>query len=972
MSIKLSDSIRVGQQKPLEDKYFNELVPYTSTTQVNTLLLKSIRHIGLTVNINGEEYWYKDGIEDSNLVPKIPNYDLKNQEQDSRLENLEGENANQNDLINDLFSELQSEKTRNDIQDNALNNLEGIYYVWSPTNRTLTLYDREGTQLSQVSLVSLDNEGTDLRYNASTLSLELYNKDNELLDSIPVSSFIGSVGTQLQLNSNQLQLKDSQGNILSTVTFEVSDINGLQTALDTKFDKEKFSSLLPNYIPFLHSSSYFFNSPFYVDTTNYYYVGLNNTNPTEYLDVNGNIKAIGFKTPTGTPNKALTANGGVFDLNTKADLIGGKIPASQLPAYVDDVLEFANLASFPVTGENGKIYIAIDTNLTYRWGGSSYVVMSSSLALGETSSTAYRGDRGKIAYDHSQVTHDKNLVGLGNVDNTSDLNKPISIATQTALDLKLDKGTYTGTASDLVPYTGATQDVNIASNYFKTSKGFNFTYDESNYFKTDHSNSYNNLIFYSEDSSNDNFGYMFIEASPEIGFVVNIANGDGIYNSFHATESRTYSEKPFVSSEGFIKTGGTANQALTANGGVYDLTTKADLIGGKVPKAQSQPSTMVMNSSTYVITFTDATGAVQTIDLPLESLFKDANYDAQTKSLIVTLDNGTTKSIPLTDLVDLPEIVLSNTNPSVNPTTGQKVYFNTSLGKVWFNVSGAWVFAGNLISDSEKANITTAYTHSQTTGNPHNTKVEELTDVSGDANSIVDTDVILKKETGGFWRKITFANFKNWFTTELAKKINKGTDTVFNFKNISAMALSDFRSITPDIETIYFTEEQNATGWQQVRYNSNFFQGCSELVEKTIIINGNPRTDSGKQVLELDSDSSFNLIDVENTKIHGVFENDFVIITFSGQVWTQNTATANQWVKLILKINGVQAAVAPVFYLTEPAGTPERISHSFALNVTAEMVTHGATLHLKPSAYVTLYRPSITVARVHKSTNANL
>ena len=92
MSIKLSDSIRVGQQKPLEDKYFNELVPYTSTSQVNNLLPKAVRHIGLTVNINKEEYWYKDGIEDSNLVLKITNndsYDLKNQEQDGRLENLE-------------------------------------------------------------------------------------------------------------------------------------------------------------------------------------------------------------------------------------------------------------------------------------------------------------------------------------------------------------------------------------------------------------------------------------------------------------------------------------------------------------------------------------------------------------------------------------------------------------------------------------------------------------------------------------------------------------------------------------------------------------------------------------------------------------------------------------------------------------------------------------------------------------------
>lgn len=87
---------------------------------------------------------------------------------------------------------------------------------------------------------------------------------------------------------------------------------------------------------------------------------------------------------------------GVAELDT-----GGKVPTSQLPAYVDDVLEYADLASFPATGEDGKIYIALDTNITYRWSGSAYVVIGSSLALGETSSTAYRGDRGKSAYDHS-------------------------------------------------------------------------------------------------------------------------------------------------------------------------------------------------------------------------------------------------------------------------------------------------------------------------------------------------------------------------------------------------------------------------------------------------------------------------------------------------------------------------------------------------------------------------------------------
>ena len=82
----------------------------------------------------------------------------------------------------------------------------------------------------------------------------------------------------------------------------------------------------------------------------------------------------------------------------------GKVPTSQLPAYVDDVLEYSSFTNFPTTGETGKIYIALDTNLTYRWTGTQYIEISPSLALGETSNTAYRGDRGKIAYDHSQLT----------------------------------------------------------------------------------------------------------------------------------------------------------------------------------------------------------------------------------------------------------------------------------------------------------------------------------------------------------------------------------------------------------------------------------------------------------------------------------------------------------------------------------------------------------------------------------------
>jgi len=144
-------------------------------------------------------------------------------------------------------------------------------------------------------------------------------------------------------------------------------------------------------------------------------------------------------------------------LDAKADLVGGTVPSEQLPSFVDDVIEAANFAALPGTGTTGKIYVTLDDNKTYRWSGSAYVEISSSLALGETSGTAYRGDRGKTAYDHSQLTSGnphsvtKSDVGLGNVDNTSDANKPVSTAAQTALDLKAPLANPTFTGNVVVP-----------------------------------------------------------------------------------------------------------------------------------------------------------------------------------------------------------------------------------------------------------------------------------------------------------------------------------------------------------------------------------------------------------------------------------------------------------------------------------------------------------------------------------------
>ena len=268
----------------------------------------------------------------------------------------------------------------------------------------------------------------------------------------------------------------------------------------------------------------------------------------------------------------------------------GLVPSSQLPSYVDDVIEVSTFSALPDIGESGKIYITQDTNLTYRWSGTAYVEISQSLALGETSSTAYAGDKGKattdklnripnkliidtngVTYndpdsvvlkytfykqqeqetsnnihtinaattatpgimtaadktklnglkDQAGITADidavqtnlethinnktnphevtKAQVGLGNVDNTADTDKPISTATQTALDAKfsLTEGNSLKTTADSLPdriiayipgssidATGETVSITEGTQYVDKSNGVYGSLKQSSVTKT--------------------------------------------------------------------------------------------------------------------------------------------------------------------------------------------------------------------------------------------------------------------------------------------------------------------------------------------------------------------------------------------------------------------------------------------------------------------------------------------------------
>lgn len=151
------------------------------------------------------------------------------------------------------------------------------------------------------------------------------------------------------------------------------------------------------------------------------------TNPVQNKAVN---TALSGKVPTTRKvnNKALTADvtlsaadvaaipasqkgaeNGVAELDAT-----GKVPTAQLPSYVDDAIE-GYLSSgklykeashtTEIAGESGKIYVDLHESKIYRWSGTVFAEISASLALGNTSSTAGRGDWTKMAYDHSQAAH---------------------------------------------------------------------------------------------------------------------------------------------------------------------------------------------------------------------------------------------------------------------------------------------------------------------------------------------------------------------------------------------------------------------------------------------------------------------------------------------------------------------------------------------------------------------------------------
>lgn len=335
---------------------------------------------------------------------------------------------------------------------------------------------------ANVGAASVGHTHDDRYYTETEMDSKLAAKENTVTQS-SVNKFINMLGTGEQTpTDNDYYISQYVGGGTTTTTFHRRPVSALWSYIKSKADGV------------YAAKSHTHDDRYYTETE------INSKVDT----INASIDS---KAAKSHKHSAADITSGTLSSDRLPSIpvskLDGVINASNLPSYVDDVLEYENKTSFPTTGEAGKIYVDKDTNLTYRWSGTAYVEISPSLALGETSSTAFAGDKGKVAYDHSQktgnphrtkiadisnlqstldakvpssrkvngkalsadITLAKGDVGLGNVDNTADANKSVnsakSASTLTAVTTSGDGAAYTATVPGITALTAGANFVMI-------------------------------------------------------------------------------------------------------------------------------------------------------------------------------------------------------------------------------------------------------------------------------------------------------------------------------------------------------------------------------------------------------------------------------------------------------------------------------------------------------------------------------
>lgn len=279
---------------------------------------------------------------------------------------------------------------------------------------TAKINDIDALVASKLSLSDVDNALSSSSINPvqnQVITLAINQLQGSVLNKI--QKMLGAQEDNFAIIDNDGGVKDS-GISKDVVPITASTSNKLLVASDLSVKADKVSGAVDNDIALLDSTGNL------KDSTKKLSDLQDKLTEGDGIDIDTNNKIsvdISYLTASRLgyiPSTEKGAHSGVAELDST-----GKVPSSQLPSYIDDVIDgyyndtdgkFYEDSSYTteIVGQSGIIYISVDTNIQYRWTGTTFAALGGALQLGETSSTAYRGDRGKTAYDHSQITDGSN------------------------------------------------------------------------------------------------------------------------------------------------------------------------------------------------------------------------------------------------------------------------------------------------------------------------------------------------------------------------------------------------------------------------------------------------------------------------------------------------------------------------------------------------------------------------------------
>lgn len=353
----------------------------------------------------------------------------------------------------------------------------------------------------------------------------------------------------------------------------------------------------------------------------------------------------------------------------------GKVANAQLPSYVDDVTEYANFASFPVTGESGKIYVAIDTGDVYRWGGSSYVQINDAVTS---------ADQATRLATARNIALTGPITGTASFDGTADANISTTLDLSSKSTNDLSEGTnlyYTDTrARSSVSATGS-----IA--YDSGTGIFSFTQGNTDTISEGSTNLYYTDARVQTVIDTNTAGFITPSSSSEL------TNKTG-------NISQWTNDVGYLTSETDSQTLSFSNPNLSiSNGNTVDLSSLS-----------ANPFDQTLNT-TDDVTFNEVTGAEFIGNLRGANLMKAQAGEALTKGDVVYI-SGVSGNVPIVSKADADNSVkmaavgLANATVSLNAqvdilTFGQITNIDTTQ-----NIGGTWIEGDSLFVDTTAGKLT--------------------------------------------------------------------------------------------------------------------------------------------------------------------------------------------------------------------------------------------------------------------------